>query len=56
MKWVALTLALPVFFAELFTHGLRDDGALLGLVGIDGVLAGISSTVKGREKRFLRAI
>ena len=30
MKWFALTLALPVFFPELLTHGLGDDGALLG--------------------------
>ena len=30
VKWFALTLALPVFFTELLTHGLGDDGVLLG--------------------------
>ena len=30
MKWFGLTLALPMYFTELLTHGLEDEVVLLG--------------------------
>lgn len=30
VKWLALTLALPMYFTELLTHGLENKVVLLG--------------------------